>query len=192
MTNNESIRDAHSNLPKRYDQLTIILHWLTVALVIALFALAETWGFLPHGNPFRKEFQSLHISLGILLAVVLLTRLGWRATRGTTLPTVATGLNEWAAKVMQYALYVLLTIQIVLGFLFRWAQAESFMFFGLFPIQLATVKNTALDHTFGNYHNILAWIIIILAGFHAAAALIHHYILKDDVLNRMLPEKSRR
>ena len=61
------------------------------------------------------------------------------------------------------------------------------MFFGLFPIQFWTSKNSALDHTFGSYHNTVALLIIILAGLHAAAALIHHYILKDGVLERMLP-----
>jgi len=102
-----------------YDRTTIVLHWLTVALIIVLFALAESWRFLQHGAPLRKEFQSLHISLGILLAVVLATRLGWRATRGRRLPVAVTGLQEWAANGMHTALYLLLTVQIVLGFSFR-------------------------------------------------------------------------
>ena len=170
-----------------YDRTTIVLHWLTVALIIVLFGLAESWSFLQHGAPLRKEFQSLHISLGILLAVVLAMRLGWRATRGRRLPGAVTGLQELAAKTMHYALYFLLTVQVVLGFLYRWAQGESFMFFGLLPIQFATSKNSALDDVFGSYHNIVAWLIIILAGLHAAAALLHHYILKDGVLERMLP-----
>lgn len=170
-----------------YDRTTIVLHWLTVALVIALFALAEGWDFLQHGTPLRKELQSLHISLGILLTVVLVVRLGWRITRGRRLPATATGLQELAAKAMHYALYLLLTVQVILGFLYRWAQAESFMFFGLFPIQFSTLKNSALDDIFSSYHNTVAWIIIILAGLHAAAALMHYYLLKDGVLERMLP-----
>ncbi len=172
-----------------YDWTTIVLHWLTVALIVVLFGLAESWSFLQHGTPLRKEFQYFHISLGILLAVVLAMRLGWRATRGRRLPAAAaTGLQGWAAKAMHYTLYLLLAVQVVLGFLYRWAQGESFMFFGLFPIQFATSKNSALNQALGNYHNILAWIIIILAGSHAAAALTHHYILKDNVLERMIPK----
>jgi len=169
-----------------YDRATIVLHWLTVALILVLFALAESWGFLPHGS-LRKEFQSLHISLGILLAVVLAVRLGWRASRGRQLPASVTGLQNLAAKAVQYALYLLLTVQVTLGFLYRWAQGESFMFLGLFPIQFSTSKNSALDDTFGSYHNTVAWLIIILAGLHATAALIHYYVLKDGVLQRMLP-----
>jgi cytochrome b561 len=29
--------------------------------------------------------------------------------------------------------------------------------------------------------------VLILAGLHAAAALFHHYVLRDGVLRRMLP-----
>jgi cytochrome b561 len=188
MTNRKSMRDYSSRIAlAKYDRTTIVLHWLTVALVIALFALAESWGFLRHGAPLRKEFQSLHISLGVLLAGVLAVRLGWRATRGSRLPAAVTGLQELAAQVTHYALYLLLIVQVVLGFLYRWAQGEPFMFFGLFPIQFATSKNSTLDDAFGSLHNIVAWLIIVLAGFHAAAALIHYYLLKDGVLQRMLP-----
>ena len=188
---NKEVLDSGGDLPVRYDRTTIILHWLTVVLVVVLFALAEIWDFLEHGAPLRKEFQSLHISLGILLTLVLIIRLGWRTTRGTRMPA-ATNLQERLAKGMQLALYLLLAVQVALGFLLRWAQAESFTFFGLFSLQFATVKNHALEHTFGNFHNIIAWTIIVLAGLHAAAALMHHYILKDDTLERILPRKTGR
>ena len=170
-----------------YDRITILLHWLTAVLVVALFALAESWDFLRHGSPLRKELHSIHISLGIVLALVVTLRLGWRATRGRRLLSVSAGLMAFAGKAIHHALYLLLAAQIVLGFLLRWAQAEAFMFFGLFPIQFATVKDRALSHALGDLHNIAAWIIIVLAGLHAAAALMHHYILKDGVLKRMLP-----
>ena len=188
---NKEVPDSGGDLPVRYDRTTIILHWLTVVLVVVLFALAEIWDFLEHGAPLRKEFQSLHISLGILLTVVLIIRLGWRTTRGTRTPA-ATNLQERLAKGMQHVLYLLLAVQVALGFLLRWAQAESFTFFGLFSLQFTTVKNRVLEHTFGNFHNIIAWTIIILAGLHAAAALVHHYILKDDTLERILPRKTGR
>ena len=32
-----------------------------------------------------------------------------------------------------------------------------------------------------------AWAIVIVAFGHAAAALMHRYVFKDRVLNRMLP-----
>ncbi len=178
--------------PTRYDSTTIGLHWLTAALIIVMFTLAEIWDFLPHGSAAKKALQSLHISLGIILTLVLVVRLTWRFTRGTKIPVASKNIQEVAAVAMQHALYLLLVVQIVLGYVFRWAQAESFMFFGLFPVQFATLKDKALDHTVGNFHDIIGWAIIVLAGLHAAAALMHHYVLKDDVLSRMLPEKLQK
>ena len=59
---------------QRYDRVTIALHWTTALLVVVLFALAEIWGFLPRGTPLRRNFQALHISLGILLTAVFVFR----------------------------------------------------------------------------------------------------------------------
>lgn len=167
----------------RYDRTTIALHWLTALLVLVLFALAMLWDFVP--RDVRKQMQSLHISLGIALAVVLVIRLAWRATRGRRLPLAVGGLQGKAAKAMHYVLYLLLAAQVVLGFAWRWAQAETFQFFGLFPLRFATVSNRPLSHTLGNLHDVIGWTIVILAGLHAAVALAHHYVLKDGVLQRM-------
>ncbi|WP_426661810.1 cytochrome b [Rhodanobacter aciditrophus] len=168
----------------RYDRTTIVLHWLTALLVLVLFALAMLWDFVPHD--LRKQMQSLHISLGIVLAAVLVLRLAWRTTRGRRLPLAVEGLQGKAAKAMHYLLYLLLVMQVVLGFAWRWAQAETFQFFGLFPLRFASVRNRPLSDILGDLHDVVGWTIVILAGLHAAVALVHHYVLKDGVLQRML------
>jgi cytochrome b561 len=168
----------------RYDRTTIVLHWLTALLVLVLFALAILWDFVP--RDVRKQMQSLHISLGIALAAVLAIRLAWRATRGRRLPLAVGGLQGKAAKAMHYVLYLLLAAQVVLGFAWRWAQAETFQFFGLFPLRFASVRNRPLSDVLGDLHDVVGWTIVVLAGLHAAVALIHHYVLKDGVLQRML------
>lgn len=171
-----------------YDGFTIFLHWLTFALVILLFALAEIWGFLEHGTSTRKGLQSLHISLGMALAAVVVIRLIWRAVAGRHFVAAREGHIAWAAKAMHSTLYLLLVTQIVTGFLYRWAQAESFMFFGLFPVRFATSANIASARAFDDVHEFIAWTIIILVSFHSAAALLHHYACKDNVLRKMLPK----
>ncbi len=182
---------AHTDHPAgRSDRATILLHWLTAALVILLFALAEIWGFLPRGTPLRKGAQSLHISCGLLLTVVLIARLLWRGTQGRRLPPAATGLQHLAAKAAHHALYLLLAAQVALGFLFRWAQGEPFQFFGLFDVPAALAPDHDLAQTIGGLHDTVAWTIIVLAGLHAVAALVHHYALRDGVLRRMLPGRG--
>jgi cytochrome b561 len=173
-------------LPTGYDGLAMALHWITALLVVTLFALAEIWGFLPRGTPLRHGMQSLHISLGLTLAVVFLVRLVWRNTGARRVAPLVGGVQHVAAMVMHYGLYGLLAVQIVLGFLFRWAEGPV-GFFGLFAIPAPLTIGKTAHHEIAYLHDKVAWIIIILAGGHAVIALAHHYILRDRVLQRMLP-----
>ncbi|MBV7481869.1 cytochrome b [Bordetella sp. BOR01] len=168
-----------------YDRTTIVLHWLTALLVVALFIMAQVWESMPHGTPVRKSLQGLHVSLGLLLTAVIVLRMAWRATGGRRLPPASHGALQVSAKTMHYALYLLLAAQIVLGFLFRWAQGESFTFFGWFSIPKLLPLVREQRHFFGDLHNVVAWVIIVLAGLHALAALFHHYWLRDGLLRRM-------
>jgi cytochrome b561 len=185
----ESMQDYAS--ASRYDRLTVGLHWLSAALVVALFAAAYVWNSLPPGTPLRKSLQALHISLGILFAAVFAIRLIWRGWRGRKLPSSETGLLKILSKGMHGLLYALLTAQVTLGFLLRWAQGEPFSFFGLFSVPSLFAPDKPLAHQFEWFHNTIAWVIIVLAAGHAVAALTHHYMLRDDVLKRMLPQSGR-
>lgn len=174
----------------RYDRLTISLHWLTALLVVALFAMAIAWDFMPRGTPLRKSLQALHISCGLLLSALIVVRLGWRTTLGRRLPAAERGIKQFVAVGMHYALYLLLVAQAGLGFVFRWLQGESFTFFGLFEVPALMAPDKALAHSVGEIHESVAWAILVLAGLHAAAALMHHFVLKDGVLKRMLSGAS--
>ena len=183
----EVMTPAASGRDARYDRWTIALHWFSALLVVALFASAIVWDFLPRGTPLRKSLQSLHISMGILLSVVFIARVLWRTTGGRKLAALETGIQRILSKSVHHLLYLLLAAQVVLGYLFRWAQGEPFMFFGLFSIPNPLETNKDLSHWFGWLHNYVGWTIIILAFGHAVAALAHHYWLRDGVLRRMLP-----
>jgi cytochrome b561 len=183
-------KNAVQTQNEQYDRTTIALHWLTAILVIVLFALALIWDDLPRGTPLRKGLQSLHISLGLLLVVVFAARVFWRVGRGRRLPPASVGIQQLAATVAHRALYLLLAVQIALGFVFRWAQGEPFMFFGLFSIPSPIAADRNLAHNVGELHETVAWVIIVLAGLHAVAALFHHFVAKDGVLRRMLPGKT--
>lgn len=180
----------NADSPTRYDRLTMSLHWLTAALVIFMFASAQIWEQLAKGTPLRKGLQSVHISCGILLAVIVIGRLLWRLSRGRRLPPANQGMMNIAAKTAHLALYLLLLSQIVLGFLFRWAQAEPFNFFGLFDVPTLMTFDKSMKSVFGGLHENVAWAIILLAGLHAVMALVHHYGMRDGTLRRMLPGRD--
>jgi len=62
---------------------------------------------------------------------------------------------------------------------------------GLFDIPAPLTPNQDLKSLFIDMHALTANAIMILAGLHAAAALAHQYVLKDGLLDRMLPARLR-
>jgi cytochrome b561 len=173
-----------------YDGVAIALHWATALLVLLQFVNAETWDYF--ARPTQESLQSIHVSLGVLLAAVIVARLVWRWMPGHQISSLDAGWVRIASKGVHYLMYLLLVAQVSTGFAFRWAQGHSAGFFGLFAIpgpfgSLARPTR----HLLHEWHEWIAWAIVILAAGHALAALYHHYALKDRVLGRMLPFARR-
>jgi cytochrome b561 len=168
-----------------YDSFAIALHWLTMALVLTQFTLAETWGW--YARPTRHLMIVAHMSFGIMLSAVIVIRIVWRLIPGHQMPPAASGWVELASKGGHYLLYAILLAEALLGFLLRWSGNEAMSFFGLqIPPPFAPFSRPAHE-LIGEIHDWNGWAIIILAAGHAAAALYHHYVLHDRVLSRMLP-----
>src|SRR3954453_20512265 len=113
----------------RYDDFAITLHWLTVLLVLAQFALAELWDLSE--RPTRHVMIVTHMSFGILLALVLVVRIAWRLTPGHRVRHAATGWVDLASEAVHYLLYGLLAAEAVLGFVLRWSGDEAVSVVGL-------------------------------------------------------------
>jgi cytochrome b561 len=188
-TVNAATRVAAGDDRTTYDAFARSLHWLTVFLVLANFALAETWEHF--ARPTRHLMVATHMSFGILLTAAVAARIVWRLIPGHQLPSAAAGLQEMAAKAVHWLLYVLLAAEAVLGFVLRWSGGEAMSFFGL-PIPSPMAKVSRPTHELiGDLHHWNGWLIIALAVGHAGAALYHHLIVKDQVLRRMWPSAPR-
>jgi cytochrome b561 len=93
-----------------------------------------------------------------------------------------------ASKGVHYLLYVLLVAQAALGFSIRWSGGHPASFFGLFGIPGPFGDlGRPTRHIIHFVHQYLGWAIVIIAAGHAAAALYHYYVVRDRVLQRMLP-----
>jgi cytochrome b561 len=172
----------------RHDPVTMVLHWITATLVIALWVIGQTVDVFPNG-PLRIDYRSLHIVFGAILAVVILARLTWRLARRVDLPPIHGGLLLVIARITHWALYALLVITVVLGVNYTWARGDSI--FNVVTIPQMVPGDRALAHQIGDWHALAANALLIVAGVHAAAALFHHYILRDETLRRMLPWELR-
>jgi cytochrome b561 len=95
-----------------------------------------------------------------------------------------------ASKATHYLLYSLLIVEAGLGFAFRWGAGRPMAFFGAGIPPLIGEMSRPVRHQLREFHEYIGWAIVVIALAHAAAALYHHYVLKDRVLVRILPGHS--
>lgn len=175
----------------RYDGFSIALHWATALLVVVQMTLAQTWEMF--GEAAHEAMENLHMSLGVVLTAVIVTRLVWRLMPGHQVPAITAGWVKLASKAVHYLLYLLLIAEAALGFAFRWGAGRPMAFFGTGGIPpLIDEMSRPLRRELREWHEWIGWAIIAIAAVHALAALYHHYALKDRVLSRMLPRGRRR
>lgn len=173
-----------SSVDTRYDLPTVWFHWTVALLVLIQWILAQVIDWFPQGMP-RVEARSVHISLGVCLGILLAARILWRATRGRVLPPADKGVLQTLAKAVHYGLYALLIAMVFVGIFLVYVRGDSY--FGLVTVPAFDPGNKALRENVGEVHETIATIILILAGLHALASLIHHYLWHDGVLRRMVP-----
>jgi cytochrome b561 len=181
----QATRVAAGATRTRYDNVAIGLHWLTVLLVLSLFALGELWGFAQ--RPLRGELVMIHMSLGILLGLAVAARIVWRLLPGHRVAPAVSGLTETLSRLVHWLLYALLVFQALFGWYVRWSEGEAMSFFGLLIPSPLTPVSRAMHHQIQEWHGWVGWAIVTVALGHGAAALYHHFVLRDSVLVRMLP-----
>ena len=171
--------------PGRYGKPAMAFHWLTFVFVVIVGVL----GLLHDDWP--KQTQSfwinIHALLGTLLWLLLIARMVWRLRHAP--PSPAQDLGRFARRFsspVHVALYALLFVIPVLG-LVTFIYHGRIFDFGLFQIDPGVKKDRAIFGPTEDIHGYLAYALFTLASLHAAAALWHHFYLRDGVLRRMWP-----
>ncbi len=171
--------------PSRYHGLSISLHWLTLLLLVAVYALIELREMYPKGSETRELMKHWHFMLGLVVFALVLIRLPARALfRVPPITPAPPAWQEWLAKAMHLALYVFLVGMPLLGWIVLSAKGKPVPFFGL-TLPPLVAPDQALAERFQDLHALIGTIGYWLIGLHAAAALFHHYVSRDDTLRRM-------
>ncbi|AMN38512.1 cytochrome b [Rhodoplanes sp. Z2-YC6860] len=171
-----------------YGAIPQTMHWITVALVILAWALGQFDDVFPKGAA-RAASLFVHISTGLAVIGILVLRLLWRLADPPP-PIEHTILGVWldrAGRLIHYILYGLLVAVPISGILLQFARGDTLPLFGLTEIASPWVADRGFARSVKEIHEVLANALIILAAFHAAAALLHHWVLRDRTLLRMLP-----
>ena len=87
-------------------------------------------------------------------------------------------------------LYSLMITQPVLGIGVTNAHNVKVSFLGLGKLPSLLPANSELANTLTHYHSLVAWVLLGAVVLHISAALIHHYVFKDEVLSVMLFDKK--
>lgn len=176
------------NSSKGYGAIPQAAHWLTVILVAIAWTLGLFGDVLPKG-PQRDAGLFVHISAGLAVVILLVVRLTWNLVNPPP-SAEPTTLGIWSVRLGQaahYLLYALLIVVPVAGIVLQFARGESIPIFGLSEVASPWIRDRAFSRNVKEVHEVLAHTLMIVAGFHAAAALIHHWVLRDRTLARMLP-----
>lgn len=176
-----------TNTRDDYGWIAIALHWLVAVTVIGLFALGLWMVDLDYYDPWYRRAPDLHRAIGILLALVVISRLLWRLFTVTPDPVSGTGrLERMAAHFVHWTLYGLLILMIVSGYLISTADGRSIDVFDLFSVPATVSGIDGQEDIAGDVHWAAALILIGLACLHALAAFKHHFFDRNRTLKRML------
>ncbi len=171
--------------PARYSTPSIVMHWVMVLLFVAVYILINVAEGFEKGSAGRQMARDWHSMFGLLIFALVWARVALRLM-GTTpsIQPAPSALMAKLAKAGHLALYGLMVVLPVVGWLVLSARGKPIPFFGLdLPALIAPDK--ALGRQLKEIHELGGNLGYFLIGGHAVAALFHHYVLKDNTLRRM-------
>jgi cytochrome b561 len=168
-----------------YDAVARTLHWLTVLLVTMQFVIGWTMPDI-HKDTQPVNLIAWHLGVGATLVAVMTIRVIWRLTHWPT-PDELPPLLSVASRITHVLLYTALLLVPLLGWINASSRGWTVRLLGVVSYPALSEPGSAFGHEMGDVHGILAWVLFALIGLHVVAALFHRFILKDHVLQRMLP-----
>ena len=171
-------------MQQSYSGVAKAFHWAIVILVLLMLYGGFTSDDLPKAD--RLGFFQTHAGLGITVLILMLGRILWRRTHPA--PALPEGMPRWqqiASVATHHGLYLLVLLQPIFGLMMATSSKFNLKAFGVLGLQVA--PNETIHEIGETLHGVNAWVITALIALHVAAALYHHFILRDNVLKRMLP-----
>lgn len=174
-----------------YDAGAKFFHWLTVALLLAQYAVGWIMPDIKRGMQ-PENLMNLHMSLGIVILAVMTLRVLWRLVHAA--PEPEPSLRQWqrvSASAVHWLLYLLMFVMVLTGWSFASMRGWTVVVFGLVRLPALFPQGSAIGHDIGEQHETVAWALLVLIGVHVLAALVHQLLFRDRVMRRMLPGSFR-
>ncbi len=177
------------SIKTQYSVSQKIFHWLSALLIFGLLIAGFVMTAMPY-SPAKLDIYALHKAFGLVVIILTGFRLITRFITG--MPISPPTHKQWEkilAHLTHWSLYGLLFLMPLSGWVMSSAGDFPISFFGL-NVPDITGKNEALFLKSRVVHEVLAFLIIGLAGLHIVGALKHHIIDKDQTLNMMAGRKN--
>lgn len=183
------------NTNTSYGSIAKLFHWGMFLIIAGILILGLYMGDLPKDTPeqmsYKYSLYDYHKSFGVLILLLVIARLGWRMKNPVPeMPDSMSKIEGLSAHAMHILLYVIMFAQPLSGWMMSNSAGIPVKFFGL---EMPTLidKDKAMSDFFHEAHEVVATLLMVAIAIHVAAALFHHFIRKDDVMERMSPHPKK-
>lgn len=175
----------------RYSGLAIAFHWLLALMICVSFGVGLYMTSLTF-SPQRLKLYNWHKWAGITILALSAARLLWRLThRAPSLPSTMPAWQRIASHASHWALYLFFFAVPLTGWAYSSAAGFPIVWMGLVPLPDLVEKNRELAEILKPYHWIAAYSLAAVVVIHLAAAIKHHFVDRDTILLRMMPQSKR-
>jgi len=170
----------------QYGTTAKIFHWLIAALLLVQYLIGWLMPDL-HRNMKPGAPMIFHVSVGLTILVLIVLRLTWRLAHPVAPESSLPPWQRVTSEAVHWLLYLLVLATTITGWLFASYRGWSLSYFYLVPLPMLASENAAAGKSIDGLHQAMEWMLLALIGIHLAAALVHIFVHRNRIMQRMLP-----
>jgi cytochrome b561 len=172
---------SKDRIMKQYSKRTALLHWLIFLLVVAAFFLGEN--LAESENAARKlSLLPVHFLTGDLIFILVLVRIYLRKKDGEPAPANANPLLNKLATATHGLLNISLIAVAITGMVTVAASGVIEALKKSDPSLLPDFEKVGAREV----HELFVGVMLLLLAFHIVAAVYHQFIVKDNLMRRIM------
>jgi cytochrome b561 len=170
----------------QYGTTAKVFHWLIMALLLVQYLIGWLMPDIHRGPPGIP--MTFHISVGMAILVLIVLRFAWRIAHPVAPESSLQPWQRLSSEAVHWLLYALVLATTVTGWVFASFRGWGVSFFFMTPIPMLASENAAAGKAIDGLHQAMEWALLAVIGIHVAAALVHLFVYRNRIMQRMLPE----
>jgi cytochrome b561 len=181
----KNIEEARQDRSASYGLVAKLLHWAVVLLLIAGYVIGWLMPDIRRGMSPGAP-MNLHMSIGLVVLILIVARLLWRFTHPVGVDPSLPRWQHLSSVAIHWALYALAVITPLTGWSYASARGWPITLFSLVQLPPLFAANSPAGRLIGEVHESIVWLLLAVIAIHVGAALMHAFVYRDDVMQRML------